>query len=166
MSKNIEKSILINNLEILEISRIHQVNQFINRDTVLFNSILDSQISTVIGKLSQEKIKLFWLDYLWLIAINRIDKERDIDIKKLKTDSFIRIYKTYLTELNDNSENSIQTDIYTETLSKKQDIINSLIKVGLKSDLNLNTLKLDNRINSNRFDKIIKDEKNGNTRNV
>tara|TARA_R100000789_G_scaffold95873_1_gene96784 strand:- start:104 stop:604 length:501 start_codon:yes stop_codon:yes gene_type:complete len=166
MSKNIEKSILINNLEILELSRVHQVNQFLDRDPELFNSILDSNISVVIGKLSQEKIRLFWLDYLWLIALNRIDLEGDINVKKLKTDSFMQIYKTYISELKNPSEDSVLTDFYTKTLNKKQDIINSLINTGLKSEFKLNTLKLDIRINSNQFNKIIANEKNGNNRNV
>ena len=166
MSKNIEKSVLLNNLEILEISRVHQVNQFLTRDPELFNSILDSDISMVIGKLSQEKIRLFWLDYLWLIAINRIELESDIEIKKQKTDSFIQVYKTYISGLNNPSEDSIHTDFYTKTLNKKQGLVNSLIKAGLKSESNLNTLKLDIRINSKEFNKIIENEKNGNTRNV
>lgn len=166
MSKNHKKEILKNNLNILELNRFYTVSQFLENDITLFESILDSELSKNIEQLSIDKIKILWIDYLWQIAITQINKEEDIELRNYKLKSFLKIYKNKISELYEKSEEIIDSDIYIDTIKNKRKIIESLLKIGIKGEKNINQLKLEIRINSNHFKKTIENEKFRNIRNV
>lgn len=165
-SKQINKIILINNLDILKLSRFKQVSQFLVNDPILFETILDSEISDSISLLCLEKIKLSWIDYLWQIALKSFEFEKNKKLKDLKMNSFIVIYREIIEELL-SIDNKGNTDTYIDILNQKKTCINNLISIDLKSEKNLNKLKLEYRINKNTYNKRIKKLKNdGNITNV
>ena len=79
---------------------------------------------------------------------------------------YVNVYKNHVFKLFKSSSNSIQTEVYSDILEQKKKVIDALLHIGMKSEENINTLKLDIRINSNKFNKVIENEKNGNTGNV